>query len=80
MVRKIFVLCALLLFPVLCAAAPAERWTEYINDRFGYSVEHPDIFEEASKPENGDGVWLSSNTNSRCPAAGTCWGTTGNRG
>ena len=60
MVRKIFVLCALLLFPVLCAAAPAERWTEYINDRFGYSVEHPDIFEEAGKPENGDGVWLSS--------------------
>mgnify|MGYP003362264802 FL=1 len=60
MVRKIFVLCALLLFPVLCAAAPAEKWTEYINDRFGYSVEHPDIFEEAGKPENGDGVWLSS--------------------
>ena len=59
LVRKIFVLCALLLFPVLCAAAPAEKWTEYINDRFGYSVEHPDIFEEASKPENGDGVWLS---------------------
>ena len=47
LVRKIFVLCALLLFPVLCAAAPAEKWTEYINDRFGYSVEHPDIFEEA---------------------------------
>lgn len=60
LVKKIFVLCALLLFPVLCAAAPAERWTEYVNDRFGYSVEHPDIFEEAGKPENGDGVWLSS--------------------
>jgi hypothetical protein len=41
-------------------AFAAESWTRYENGRFGYSVEYPDIFRDAKKPDNGDGVQLES--------------------
>jgi hypothetical protein len=37
-----------------------ESWTSYVNARFGYSVEYPDIFSKTEAPDNGDGVWMQS--------------------
>lgn len=56
-------LCALALFAV--PGAGAEKREEfgmrrYINARFGYSMEYPDIFEAKTEPDNGDGVELAS--------------------
>lgn len=57
--RKVFA-AACVLAVLLAVPAAADQWTKYENDRFGYSVEYPDIFSEMKEPENGDGVWLSS--------------------
>lgn len=43
----------------LPAYAADERWISYDNDRFGYSVEYPDIFTDITESDSGDGVWLS---------------------
>ena len=45
---------------VLCAAAANAQTTYevYLNARFGYSVEYPDIFESSREPDNGDGIWM----------------------
>jgi hypothetical protein len=49
---------------VLAALAPCayseESWTTYVNARFGYSTEYPDIFSKTEEPDNGDGVWMES--------------------
>ena len=55
--RKVFAV-ACVLAVLLAVPAAADPWTKYENDRFGYSVEYPDIFSEMKEPENGDGVWL----------------------
>jgi hypothetical protein len=41
------------------SARAAENWTSYENGRFGYSVEHPDIFDSVKDPSNGDGAEFS---------------------
>jgi hypothetical protein len=61
--KKILLLCATAPFFIwTCAlhASAAENWTTYVNARFGYSIEHPDIYTDAEEPENGDGLWLSA--------------------
>ena len=50
-------LCVLLAFP---AWGAAQKWARYVNKRFGYSVEYPDLFSKRDEPANGDGVWLKS--------------------
>jgi hypothetical protein len=46
------------------AEAPAEyaepEYETYVNDRFGYSVNYPDIFDRSREPDNGDGVEFAS--------------------
>jgi hypothetical protein len=60
--RQIYALLAAVLICAACAAYSwaDENWTSYTNGRFGYSVEHPDIFANAKTPDNGDGVQLES--------------------
>jgi hypothetical protein len=41
-------------------AATDENWARYDNGRFGYSAEYPDIFSKTEEPDNGDGVWKTS--------------------
>jgi len=43
--------------PAKAADAP---WTTYTNERFGYSIELPDIFPDVREPDNSDGVWMQS--------------------
>ena len=54
-------LCVLL---CVALAAPAwgavQKWAKYVNDRFSYSIEYPDLFSKRTEPENGDGVWMES--------------------
>jgi hypothetical protein len=50
-------------FALLAFALPAqaaENWTSYENGRFGYSVDHPDIFDAVKEPDNGDGAEFES--------------------
>ena len=55
------ILCALLcVILVVPAWGAAQKWAKYVNERFGYSVEYPDIFSKRDEPANGDGVWLKS--------------------
>ena len=51
-----------MIFIMLCVSAcgAAQKWARYINERFDYSVEYPDIFSKRIEPANGDGVWLES--------------------
>lgn len=62
--KKTVLLCAaaVLILRVFAFPAPAaeEKWTSYVNGRFGYSAEYADIYTEKDEPENGDGVWLST--------------------
>jgi hypothetical protein len=60
--RQIYALLAAVLICAACASGSwaDENWTSYTNGRFGYSVEHPDIFANARTPDNGDGVQLES--------------------
>ncbi|MEA4881300.1 MAG: hypothetical protein VB045_07475 [Synergistaceae bacterium] len=44
----------------LRASAADEQWTSYDNERFGYSVEYPEIFTDVKESDNGDGVWFST--------------------
>ena len=42
-------------------AANAETpYKVYLNARFGYSVEYPDIFDTQREPDNGDGITFES--------------------
>ena len=41
-------------------AANASEYEAYLNARFGYSVEYPDIFDASREPDNGDGIWFES--------------------
>ena len=54
-------LCTLLLvllaFPCWSAS---QNWSRYVNARFGYSIEYPDIFPKNTESENSDGIWLES--------------------
>ena len=43
-----------------CSASVAARYKTYSNDRFGYSVEYPDIFWSRFESDNGDGVTLAA--------------------
>jgi hypothetical protein len=43
--------------PAECAEA---EYKTYVNDRFGYSVNYPDIFESSREPDNGDGIEFAS--------------------
>lgn len=56
-VLSIILLCVLLAVP---AWGAAQKWARYVNGRFGYSVEYPDLFSKRDDPANGDGVWLKS--------------------
>ena len=62
--KKTVLLCAaavlILRVFALPASAAEEKWTSYVNERFGYSAEYVDMYTERSEPENGDGVWLST--------------------
>ena len=56
----------------LCLAALSPAWAfQYVNGRFGYSVEIPDGFSALPAPENGDGNAFASK-----PLGGTIsvWG------
>lgn len=55
--------CAAVMVLTAAFVAPAfadDTWATYINERFGYSVQYPEIFTEREEPDNGDGVWLKS--------------------
>lgn len=61
--KKTLLLCAAAAFLACACALPVsakETWTTYVNERFGYSVEHPEIYTDTEEPENGDGLWLST--------------------
>lgn len=64
--RKTLLFCAAMVFMVSVVALPAsaadENWISYVNERFGYSVEYPDIFSDIQESDNGDGLWLSFET------------------
>lgn len=53
-----FMVCCLLLWA--SPAGAAETYKIYANDRFGYSVEYPDIFWSRFESDNGDGVRLNT--------------------
>ena len=59
-----FAAAVLSLFSILVPGADAaeEQWISYVNERFGYSIEYPDIFSDIQESDNGDGVWLSFET------------------
>lgn len=42
------------------SADPDENWKTYLNARFGYYVEYPDIFNASKEPDNGDGIEFES--------------------
>jgi hypothetical protein len=43
----------------ICGASADERWTTYVNDRFGTSLSYPaDVFVAQPPPENDDGRTL----------------------
>ena len=52
-----FILCLLL---CLTASGASKKWVSYVNERFGYAIEYPNIFTQKKEPVNGDGVWLES--------------------
>ena len=41
-------------------AEPPEKYETYVNGRFGYLMDYPDIFDTRRDPDNGDGVELAS--------------------
>ena len=45
---------------VLPASAVNGKWVSYVNERFRYSLEYPDIFTDSQESDNGDGLWLST--------------------
>ena len=50
-------------FIILIAILPAyaiPKWFKYVNDRFGYSIEYPNIFSKRRESNSGDGIWLES--------------------
>lgn len=42
------------------ANAASQKWNSYVNARFGYSIDYPNIFTKRIESENGDGVWLEA--------------------
>lgn len=62
--KRFLLLCASAVCLVQAFALPApaakDEWASYVNARFGYSAEYPDIFTIMEEPENGDGVWLKT--------------------
>jgi hypothetical protein len=60
---KKFLIC-LAVLPAFFAAARGEcaevKFEIYVNARFGYSVEYPDIFEPKTERDDGDGAEFSS--------------------
>lgn len=50
-------------FSALASADAADKLAlscKYTNDRYGYSVKYPDIFDKKSESDSGDGITLSS--------------------
>jgi hypothetical protein len=41
------------------ALAGENRYKTYVNARFGYSIDYPDIFDSQKEPDNGDGIEFS---------------------
>jgi hypothetical protein len=66
MKKIILSLCVILTAVLLLtgvAAAPAAAdivYETYLNARFGYSAELPDIFDASREPDNGDGIWFET--------------------
>jgi hypothetical protein len=48
------------LFANAAAESAEEKYKTYVNGRFGYSVNYPDIFGEGREPDNGDGIEFAS--------------------
>jgi hypothetical protein len=46
----------LAIFPAVFAEGAETAYKIYLNARFGYSVEYPDIFDTQREPDNGDGI------------------------
>ena len=42
------------------ANAASQKWNSYVNARFGYSIDYPNILTKRIESENGDGVWLEA--------------------
>jgi hypothetical protein len=57
--KGIAALFILLLWAVVLAQG-AEKYKEYINSRFGYTVKYPDIYEKTTESDNGDGIIFSA--------------------
>jgi hypothetical protein len=56
--RKRFALAALLAgfgVAALCSAARAENWLTYQNDRYGTTIDYPDVFKPEPPPDADDG-------------------------
>ena len=62
LIMKKFLCFLLLLLLVMPAdAAPKnKKWNSYVNARFNYSIEYPNIFTKRTESENGDGLWLEA--------------------
>jgi hypothetical protein len=57
--KKIAVLCAVT--ALLLSGKPSDaEYKTYVNDRFGFSVNYPDIFDTSREPDNGDGISFAS--------------------
>jgi hypothetical protein len=56
----ILVLCVLVSLSAVSAEAADAQFKHYVNERFGYQTDFPNIFSKRTEPQNGDGVIFES--------------------
>lgn len=55
------VLCVFVsIFMLFSTCEAYTKWLKYVNERFGYSIDYPQIFVKKRESNNGDGLWLES--------------------